>query len=170
LTTQSIQNIENSPSQLFLNSPIVEELEISDEPSIFDLDEYMIKAEIQSNIKNINFRKRREKCLEITVADDSNTNESNTNEKENFVKEQKLIISKSNNILLQGENKNLKASLYISPTNTKLSVKGNILKKNFKIKLVKDDGTSNNLTKNTRRKKKKIINKYIMIMIIITLR
>jgi hypothetical protein len=154
LTTQNIQNIENSPSQLFSNTPIAEESEISDEPSLFDLDGYMIKAEIQSNIKNINFRKRREKCLEITVADESICNEYTTIDKENSTKEQKLIISKSNNVLLKCENKNLKTSLYISPTNTKFSVKGNILKKNLKIKLVRDEGNSNNLVKNTRRKKK----------------
>lgn len=154
MTTQNIQNIENSPSQLFSNTPIAEESEISDEPSLFDLDEYMIKAEIQSNIKNINFRKSREKCLEITVADESICNQYTTIDKENSTKEQKLIISKSNNVLLKCENKNLKTSLYISPTNTKFSVKGNILKKNLKIKLVRDEGNSNNLVKNTRRKKK----------------
>lgn len=154
MTTQNIQNIENSPPQLFSNTPIAEESEISDEPSIFDLDEYMIKAEIQSNIKNMNFRKSREKCLEITVADESICNEYTTIDKENSTKEQKLIISKSNNVLLKCENKNLKTSLYISPTNTKFSVKGNILKKNLKIKLVRDEGNSNNLVKNIRRKNK----------------
>jgi hypothetical protein len=146
-------NNENSPSQIFSNSPTGEESEISDAPSEFDLDEYMLKAELQSNIKNMNFRKSREKCLEITVADELNGSEFNTIDKENSIKEQKLIISKSNNSLLKCENKNSKKNLYISPTNTKLSVKGNILKKNLKIKLVRDEVSSNNLMKNTRRKK-----------------
>ena len=144
--------VENSPSHFLLNTPEKDSSLNSDVPSDFDYDEYIQIADIQSDLKNMNFRKRREKCLEITVTDDSNSTIFNTKDKENSIRENVLNVSKSNKIICQVANTRIKTNMSISPTTNKLQVKGNIIKKNLKIKLMKDDFSSN-FSKNTRRKK-----------------
>jgi hypothetical protein len=144
--------VENSPSHFLLNTPEKEISVNSDLPSEFDYDEYIQMAEMQSNLKNMHFKKSREKCLEITVTDDNISPNFNTIDKEISIRENILNVSKSNKIISQVANTRIKTNMSISPTTNKLQVKGNIIKKNLKIKLLKDDFSSN-FSKNTRRKK-----------------
>lgn len=101
--------------------------------NFINMQDYLKKADKQSNLKKANFLKFREKCLEIEITD--NNGEANREENDEDAegkKEEDSLKDKCSSSPLK------KNSMDYSPT-LKIITKGNMIKSNFKIKLVKDE-------------------------------
>lgn len=125
------QNNQNNPNDIFLNSKT-------------KLNEYQQKVDKQSNIKKVNFLKDREKCLEIEITDNDCFNTYENNNNLNTPVEAKnssgLFLSHVNyNVCPSPKNISCPGDLNSLCVSPKVVNRGNMIKTNFKIKLVKDE-------------------------------
>lgn len=104
----------------------------------------MNKAEKQSNLKKANFLKQRERCLEITITDDSESNEYRelkveSNSGRGNDKEGKYLSTlNSNNSPVNDTNAINGNNSTLSPS-PKIANRGNMIKSTMRIKLVRED-------------------------------